>query len=111
MQGEGASAPSLVVGSRRYRCVAVPEHNLLPSQKNDVFEAIREVDLHPGDFEWGETLTRAAQIWASEDYLVPLLTHRRSDYYFVFDWTQEGEHEAYYVPGQQSYAERFRTVA
>lgn len=61
---------------------------LLRSQKNQIFLAIKETGLEPGEFEWGTTPTR----WRTEENMaamlhpkVDIISHKVTGFYFAFD--------------------------
>jgi hypothetical protein len=84
----------------------MPDHFLLPTQRNAVFETIKEAGLDPSEFTWGTIRTRAS---AAHNFDVPILMHEPSDSSFTFDfnaYTQE--HIAYHTPGRDKPEEGWR---
>lgn len=56
---------------------------LLRSQKNQIFNLIKENDLETSDFVWTKVRTRWPEV--NSRFEVETLTHRTSGHYFVFD--------------------------
>ena len=71
--------------------------NMLRSQKNQVFSAIKEAGLEPSDFQWSEVESRLMGVEINADKL----THTPTGYYFDFDSLQ-GKSYIYYCPGESS---------
>ena len=69
---------------------------LLPSQKNVLFNAIRNTGLDPGDFYWEEQPSSHYK-----DTKVSILVHRTSGYFFLFDnhWRTAEQFIGKFSPG------------
>ncbi|MBA7510499.1 hypothetical protein ES705_02484 [subsurface metagenome] len=76
------------------------KRTLMKSQKNDIFKVIRHMGLKPSEFQWEERNS-----WWMADVQVSALLHRRTGYYFVFDFDGES-HRAERSPGRDSPVER-----
>jgi hypothetical protein len=76
------------------------KHQLLRSQRNEIYQATAEEGLNPADFEWIERESIQAK-----GLLVPSLIHRPTDFYFIFDLVGESSHWAQYSPGATSLVE------
>ena len=76
--------------------------SLLRSQKNQIFLAIKEFDLDPSDFEWSTTAPRFIRFG---DKPVEAITHKPTDFRFVFD---RYESDAYprFSPSKESTGEQ-----
>jgi hypothetical protein len=81
---------------------AVTRHALLTSQWNSVFTAIKAAGLVPREFERRE---KESTFSTSR---VPMLVHRPTGGYFVFDWEPERMqgHYAVFCPGIYGYEDR-----
>jgi len=60
------------------------DYLLLRTQKNEIFECIKNAGLIPLNFEWGEEITNIKQHGGNE-YPVSLLKYLNTDFYFKFD--------------------------
>ena len=74
---------------------------LLPTQKKLVFDCIEEFDLDPEDFTWDSVTSFGSR------YEVSILYHNPTDFYFKFDWGQQGAYaiasrRCEYAPGPGS---------
>src|SRR5438094_561190 len=67
---------------------------LLKSQANQVFQAIKNAELEPADFEWQETKGHESGLFIS------MLVHKTSGYYFSFD--NYNEFSSIWSPGKQT---------
>jgi hypothetical protein len=79
----------------------VPDHFLLRSQENNVFAAIQAAGLNPEEFEWTTDYSNFAHGDAA-GMRVPVLQHKPSNAFFIFDWSVNRtpeQHVAFYTPG------------
>lgn len=86
------------------------EHLLLPTQRNDVFETIREAGLNPGDFKWimGVYYTQSREITTRGKRITnncPKLQFRDSYYFFQFE-LPDSQHYYTCCPGSDSFGEK-----
>lgn len=58
--------------------------DLLTTQKDEMFEAVRAAGLDPAEFEWASRIS-----WYSETS-APSLGHRPTGHYFMVDWGSTG---------------------
>jgi hypothetical protein len=73
-----------------------PEHRLLDSQWDSVYEVVRGAKFDPLEFKRGKT------VGATYNGVVPELTHRPTDSKFVFDFDpRRNEHGVAYTPGEE----------
>jgi len=80
----------------------VAQHQLLPSQKNDVFEVIQRANFPPSEFEWRQEVGDAFL------GVIPKLVHRPSGFWFAFDFDQTyASHVARFSPGDQAPVEAY----
>lgn len=61
------------------------DYLLLRTQKNEIFECVREAGLNPLNFEWGEETTEADGV---STYPVSIVRYLHTDFYFKFDRDQ-----------------------
>ncbi|GJG88107.1 hypothetical protein tb265_32880 [Gemmatimonadetes bacterium T265] len=72
---------------------------LLTSQRNALFTALRGVSLNPNDFDW--TSRRGDDVgWPASD--VPTLAHRSEPFYFAVADNPYGGYNIAYSPGKQT---------
>lgn len=74
-------------------------HELLTSQKNLLFESIREVGFNPAEFHWESGQSKKYRI------IVSTLAHSNTGYYYVFDHSTH-HMEAEYSPGEHLRVDR-----
>jgi hypothetical protein len=86
------------------------EKTLLPSQRAEVFDAIKAEGFDPRQFTWAtrvlETRVNANDRISSKQ-TVPTIVHRSSGYYFAFG-TEQGEPYSVYSPGDTAQEDRHR---
>lgn len=75
-------------------------HSLLRSQKNDILPLIQNSKLNPNEFVWSIIVSGFTHLE------VPILRHKPSEYYFIFDFSSSsGRHVYQYSPGQDKILE------
>lgn len=77
--------------------------NLLKSQKNQLLEAIKSVDLDPFNFVWSNDES------IHDDIVIPVLKYGDGSFYFKFDTDGIDEHYAIYTPGSDLVEEESST--
>ena len=73
---------------------------ILPSQKNELYQAIAKAQLDPSEFEWRERPSVNTR-----DLIVSVLIHRPTDFYYLFDF-QHDKHWTERSPGAEAGVER-----
>jgi len=82
-------------------------HKLLKTQYNDVFGTLKDAELNPADFEWGEGNYRSKEYRRGISTLTtcPILKHKdKQDYYFQFELIGN-EHSYTCCPGTETIQE------
>ena len=74
---------------------------VLRTQKNQVFEMLKQATLDPSLFEWTEVASKLRR-----ELIVSCLVHKLSNYYFRFDFTSGDGHYCEYSPGRDSSIEK-----
>ena len=69
---------------------------LLKSQRNEIFEIIKNQGLDPSNFVWEETESSFV-----EKMLVSEVKYIDSEFYFMFDYDNDDEHFCFYSPGKE----------
>lgn len=78
-------------GQRRYHMADI---DLLRSQRNQILDLIKNLELDPFNFKWGEYPSQF-----NRDATVAQLTYNGTEFHYVFDM-QRGEHYAFFSPGR-----------
>lgn len=64
----------------------MPHTAVSTTRRNNILNAIQEIGLNPGDFDWTQEPTVATQVGAGrEPYTVDVLRYRPTDHTFMFD--------------------------
>jgi hypothetical protein len=71
-------------------------HELLKTQRNEIFNLIKDIGLNPIDFEWKASKSKIE----GGRYLISVLFHKSTRYYYGFDVDAEGRHWFEYSPGK-----------
>ena len=71
----------------------MPLNDLVVSQKDDVYRAVREAGLDPSEFRWTDH-----ERFDGEMFTSPTLVHKSSGYFYVFN-SEGSDHAAIFSPG------------
>lgn len=71
---------------------------LLKSQKNEIFAAITEIGLNPLQFEWRREAVENIYL---QRYDISCIYYRPANFYFKFDYDDEGVRLSVFRPGEQ----------
>ncbi|MCK4563577.1 MAG: hypothetical protein KAU94_02745 [Verrucomicrobia bacterium] len=74
----------------------MPDIDLLRTQKNQVLQSIKNMELDPINFEWTEAESEFNDF--SGGSTVPCLKYKGTEYFFIFDMNK-GQHYCFYSPG------------
>jgi len=74
----------------------MPIIDIMQSQKNQVLQIIKKMELDPFDFEWGKCSSEFGQ-----QVTRPCLKYKDTKFFFIFDTYLEGEPYAIYSPGKE----------
>jgi hypothetical protein len=73
------------------------KRTLLPSQMNEIFSLVQQIELNHSDFEWRERVSSQ-----SSNITISDLVHKSTGFYFLFDYHPTHRHYSQCSPGEDT---------